>query len=156
MAVEDGQGGTGDVVEALHLLLGRLVLSEGDLPRGLSSDAEGNGVPRTRPKAVGGPERPRGASPNSLGVQRKGVTVQFGYQRIFTENAEPTERLLERFERWNGRLIEDCAAFHRPVEGQNPPQHDRSEEHTSELQSRLHLVCRLLLEKKKDRCTPRY
>src|SRR2546429_6900005 len=34
----------------------------------------------------------------------------------------------------------------------------RSEEHTSELQSRLHLVCRLLLEKKKNtllsiRCT---
>src|ERR1041385_3331697 len=31
-----------------------------------------------------------------------------------------------------------------------PPeiQADRSEEHTSELQSRLHLVCRLLLEKK--------
>src|SRR2546422_5090911 len=27
--------------------------------------------------------------------------------------------------------------------------HTRSEEHTSELQSRLHLVCRLLLEKKK-------
>src|SRR2546422_1679160 len=32
-----------------------------------------------------------------------------------------------------------------------PPEEDsqRSEEHTSELQSRLHLVCRLLLEKKK-------
>src|SRR2546422_5672818 len=29
--------------------------------------------------------------------------------------------------------------------------HTRSEEHTSELQSRLHLVCRLLLEKKKKR-----
>src|SRR2546422_7695169 len=28
-------------------------------------------------------------------------------------------------------------------------QRTRSEEHTSELQSRLHLVCRLLLEKKK-------
>src|SRR2546422_7411576 len=28
---------------------------------------------------------------------------------------------------------------------------DRSEEHTSELQSRLHLVCRLLLEKKKKK-----
>src|SRR2546422_8393117 len=28
----------------------------------------------------------------------------------------------------------------------------RSEEHTSELQSRLHLVCRLLLEKKKHIC----
>src|SRR5687768_18423773 len=29
------------------------------------------------------------------------------------------------------------------------PRTRRSEEHTSELQSRLHLVCRLLLEKKK-------
>src|SRR2546429_5886484 len=29
----------------------------------------------------------------------------------------------------------------------------RSEEHTSELQSRLHLVCRLLLEKKKTHTT---
>src|SRR2546422_8089451 len=32
---------------------------------------------------------------------------------------------------------------------------DRSEEHTSELQSRLHLVCRLLLEKKKKNNPPR-
>src|SRR2546429_2397577 len=31
------------------------------------------------------------------------------------------------------------------------PHQMRSEEHTSELQSRLHLVCRLLLEKKKQR-----
>ena len=30
-------------------------------------------------------------------------------------------------------------------------QPNRSEEHTSELQSRLHLVCRLLLEKKKKK-----
>src|SRR2546422_2197162 len=30
----------------------------------------------------------------------------------------------------------------------------RSEEHTSELQSRLHLVCRLLLEKKKNQRRP--
>src|SRR5687768_17698002 len=32
--------------------------------------------------------------------------------------------------------------------GENPRASVRSEEHTSELQSRLHLVCRLLLEKK--------
>src|SRR2546422_7594844 len=32
----------------------------------------------------------------------------------------------------------------------------RSEEHTSELQSRLHLVCRLLLEKKKKKITKHY
>src|SRR5690554_7003272 len=31
------------------------------------------------------------------------------------------------------------------------PKMDRSEEHTSELQSRPHLVCRLLLEKKKKK-----
>src|SRR5687768_17980175 len=31
-----------------------------------------------------------------------------------------------------------------------PYHQTRSEEHTSELQSRLHLVCRLLLEKKKS------
>src|SRR2546422_1232323 len=31
----------------------------------------------------------------------------------------------------------------------------RSEEHTSELQSRLHLVCRLLLEKKKKKAHPK-
>src|SRR2546422_8480434 len=53
----------------------------------------------------------------------------------------------------------------RPVRSAPEPRHDerhgslpeadcrqvprRSEEHTSELQSRLHLVCRLLLEKKK-------
>src|SRR2546422_5960406 len=35
----------------------------------------------------------------------------------------------------------------RPENGER----DRSEEHTSELQSRLHLVCRLLLEKKKQK-----
>src|SRR5687768_18370311 len=34
--------------------------------------------------------------------------------------------------------------------GHADPGAQRSEEHTSELQSRLHLVCRLLLEKKKQ------
>src|SRR2546429_5564369 len=43
---------------------------------------------------------------------------------------------------------------HRPVHRarfalRHPRRRRRSEEHTSELQSRLHLVCRLLLEKKK-------
>src|SRR5687768_18042479 len=35
--------------------------------------------------------------------------------------------------------------------GNREPGGLRSEEHTSELQSRLHLVCRLLLEKKKKK-----
>src|SRR5687768_17829980 len=33
---------------------------------------------------------------------------------------------------------------------------ERSEEHTSELQSRLHLVCRLLLEKKNKKNNTKY
>src|SRR5437660_9750760 len=37
----------------------------------------------------------------------------------------------------------------------HPQQGVRSEEHTSELQSRGHLVCRLLLEKKKHNCESR-
>src|SRR5262245_63856743 len=36
------------------------------------------------------------------------------------------------------------------------PPGTRSEEHTSELQSLRHLVCRLLLEKKKKNRTPRH
>src|SRR2546429_5458375 len=40
----------------------------------------------------------------------------------------------------------NCAAAVGPTE---QAARERSEEHTSELQSRLHLVCRLLLEKKK-------
>src|SRR5260370_29724670 len=56
--------------------------------------------------------------------------------------------------------ISHCQAHHlsrRPAEGidrtlsriAGEPGNDRSEEHTSELQSHLNLVCRLLLEKKK-------
>src|SRR5687768_18261509 len=45
-----------------------------------------------------------------------------------------------------GARGEPNAAARPPPRAQSPPR--RSEEHTSELQSRLHLVCRLLLEKK--------
>src|SRR5687768_18268730 len=60
------------------------------------------------------------------------------------------------------QLVVMCGAVLRLVEGlaDEQPSPDgwdlvlplhRSEEHTSELQSRLHLVCRLLLEKKKKK-----
>src|SRR5436305_7049551 len=38
----------------------------------------------------------------------------------------------------------------RAMTARTTPRSPRSEEHTSELQSRPHLVCRLLLEKKKE------
>src|SRR2546422_7891265 len=71
------------------------------------------------------------------------------------------------FRSYAGRLFErQLRAFRDsgPVQRREPLHRGRprSEEHTSELQSRLHLVCRLLLEKKKTTgthptpaCTPR-
>src|SRR3712207_8257913 len=56
----------------------------------------------------------------------------------------------------NGRLIHGRGRPHRRLLRARAPRrcpsswaHRRSEEHTSELQSRQYLVCRLLLEKKK-------
>src|SRR5438309_6008950 len=48
------------------------------------------------------------------------------------------------------RRLEQHAAGSLPV---LPAEAARSEEHTSELQSQFHLVCRLLLEKKKKKHT---
>src|SRR2546430_10321840 len=50
-------------------------------------------------------------------------------------------------EKWEGRVgqrIDDASHQRRAL------RHERSEEHTSELQSQSNLVCRLLLEKKND------
>src|SRR3989304_3901258 len=49
----------------------------------------------------------------------------------------------------SGRGDEVPLSLARPLPRRRPAV-PRSEEHTSELQSRLHLVCRLLLEKKKN------
>src|SRR2546429_4537437 len=47
------------------------------------------------------------------------------------------------------QLAEGAGVVEGQREGETGERGGRSEEHTSELQSRLHLVCRLLLEKKK-------
>src|SRR5205814_7182952 len=64
---------------------------------------------------------------------------------------------------WCGARRATSAATHSPRPGSwgsrtarramrcGPPHVGRSEEHTSELQSLRHLVCRLLLEKKKNK-----
>src|SRR2546429_7152060 len=57
--------------------------------------------------------------------------------------------LLEQTWRDRGGGSHDLARDERALEDV------RSEEHTSELQSRLHLVCRLLLEKKNTSATAR-
>src|SRR5260370_26015934 len=54
-----------------------------------------------------------------------------------------------------GSLTEAAAAINRSISsGRCWPSESRSEEHTSELQSHLNLVCRLLLEKKKSKHQP--
>src|SRR2546429_6765846 len=63
------------------------------------------------------------------------------------QGAPPEQRqeaLAELLRVQHARLVLANAALQEIAE-----QLKRSEEHTSELQSRLHLVCRLLLEKKK-------
>src|SRR5690625_3869032 len=70
--------------------------------------------------------------------------------RSWLEDARPTDR---RHLRHRGRQHRR-GRRHPPWEATPPasptsPSCSRSEEHTSELQSRGHLVCRLLLEKKK-------
>src|SRR2546422_3898571 len=52
----------------------------------------------------------------------------------------------------DGQWISFRAPVQMSIPGK-PEEQARSEEHTSELQSRLHLVCRLLLEKKKGQAS---
>src|SRR2546429_6540506 len=68
------------------------------------------------------------------------------------------ESVLQLAQRYDGEANGALAVCSEPVtdgpgvasQQINPNRRiERSEEHTSELQSRLHLVCRLLLEKKK-------
>src|SRR5206468_13066741 len=62
---------------------------------------------------------------------------------------QPGQRTARRHGRWRAHPVSECE---RQAGGRGRPacrSHSRSEEHTSELQSRSDLVCRLLLEKKK-------
>src|SRR2546422_5391864 len=73
-----------------------------------------------------------------LMIRRPPRSTLFPYTTLFRSLAS---------RRGGDGIVEPCAR--RGCE-EPEPQRLRSEEHTSELQSRLHLVCRLLLEKKKN------
>src|SRR5258707_5105342 len=77
-------------------------------------------------------------------IRRPPRSTLFPYTTLFRspQSALAGERAPEN--RRRGR------ANHGHQVGRGPPLH-RSEEHTSELQSRQYLVCRLLLEKKKKK-----
>src|SRR2546429_3519337 len=63
-------------------------------------------------------------------------------------DALPICQPLRRKLSWLGSFVQLQCCIHKESSMKNLARL-RSEEHTSELQSRLHLVCRLLLEKKK-------
>src|SRR5690625_6861060 len=62
----------------------------------------------------------------------------------------PTEEVVAQGLEESKKFIRVLVEAQRELAGQSAKEVQRSEEHTSELQSRGHLVCRLLLEKKNN------
>src|SRR2546429_3191738 len=78
-------------------------------------------------------------------------TTLFRSTRAGIAHAVPAETRRANTSRVDA-VMKRCRATPSPTTATDRPAW-RSEEHTSELQSRLHLVCRLLLEKKKKKTT---
>src|SRR3989442_8266217 len=83
-------------------------------------------------------------------IRRPPRSTLFPYTTLFRSGAEACDMA--------GLRVHGVASTYTPLPGLSPSEEParpgsqklpRSEEHTSELQSRPHLVCRLLLEKKK-------
>src|SRR3712207_8996806 len=88
-------------------------------------------------------------------IRRPPRSTLFPYTTLFRSDAAAARCRCQAFassarthhRSWGLGCSRRCTA---PAHGPAPPAADRSEEHTSELQSRQYLVCRLLLEKKKN------
>src|SRR2546429_9719973 len=82
-----------------------------------------------------------------LMIRRPPRSTLFPYTTLFRSLPPGVSGEFRKPGTWSGLLriqAQGQRSAHRLPE-------NRSEEHTSELQSRLHLVCRLLLEKKKNK-----
>src|SRR2546428_1276183 len=75
-------------------------------------------------------------------IRRPPRSTLFPYTTLFRSEIIDFLKDPQKFQRLGGRLPKGALLV-------GPPGTGRSEEHTSELQSRSDLVCRLLLEKKK-------
>src|SRR2546429_4001787 len=78
-------------------------------------------------------------------IRRPPRSTLFPYTTLF--RSEDRKRALD------GDAVVNGGSAPTPPPGRRHRSERRSEEHTSELQSRLHIVCRLLLEKKKKTST---
>src|SRR3712207_8251234 len=90
-------------------------------------------------------------------IRRPPRSTLFPYTTLFRSAVRvPDERLLRRRQLAEAGVVRRVVDRTRGVERRARPDRGRvddrrrSEEHTSELQSRQYLVCRLLLEKKKN------
>src|SRR5687768_17662842 len=92
-------------------------------------------------------------------IRRPPRSTLFPYTTLFRSTAGQGECIGHRFEHLReimmsctalplGVCFDTAHAFTAGYDIRTEAGLERSEEHTSELQSRLHLVCRLLLEKK--------
>src|SRR3712207_6958979 len=85
-----------------------------------------------------------------LMIRRPPRSTLFPYTTLFRSSLKPTHRRTQSDPRPGG--VRRNGTTRRPHRGRRGSRGapGRSEEHTSELQSRQYLVCRLLLEKKKQ------
>src|SRR2546422_4520759 len=84
-------------------------------------------------------------------IRRPPRSTLFPYTTLFRSHAQNSDAA-RGGEEAVLRVLGVDAALDRPAALDDVRLREaRSEEHTSELQSRLHLVCRLLLEKKKKK-----
>src|SRR3712207_7156130 len=93
-------------------------------------------------------------------IRRPPRSTLFPYTTLFrSATRAPIPRCRSGKRREGGKLDRGAVVHeHRPQDEREPERAEqerpRSEEHTSELQSRQYLVCRLLLEKKKKQYYP--
>src|SRR3712207_8665220 len=92
-------------------------------------------------------------------IRRPPRSTLFPYTTLFRSRRAPrrVDARTERDDLARAHRLEERHAVHRRRDDaplRVPRRGERSEEHTSELQSRQYLVCRLLLEKKKKNHNP--
>src|SRR2546429_3510933 len=88
-------------------------------------------------------------------IRRPPRSTLFPYTTLFRSKSGDSRKYIPETRARRRSKAAGCHPRRTPRKGtfgprsSGRPAASRSEEHTSELQSRLHLVCRLLLEKKK-------
>src|SRR3712207_7921225 len=92
-------------------------------------------------------------------IRRPPRSTLFPYTTLFRSRMAPSPRIGDEMSKYPFLTDADIAQLEENHRRQDPVRglegeldfEPRSEEHTSELQSRQYLVCRLLLEKKKKK-----